>query len=202
MPAAMTARSIHALIRPAANLLTDRVVLITGASDGIGKAVAQAAAAHGATRAPARPQRSQARSRLRRDRRREASAAVDRAAGLRESRARGVREARRGAGAGVRPARRAAAQRRHARRARADRASRHCEVDAHDARQRHRAVHPHALLPAAAEALCGSVDRVHVERRRAASARVLGRVPGVEVGERRADAHAGRRAGEPAARFA
>ena len=29
--------------RPAANLLTDRVVLITGASDGIGKAVAQAA---------------------------------------------------------------------------------------------------------------------------------------------------------------
>ena len=35
--------------QPAANLLTDRVVLITGASDGIGKAVAQAAAAHGAT---------------------------------------------------------------------------------------------------------------------------------------------------------
>jgi NAD(P)-dependent dehydrogenase (short-subunit alcohol dehydrogenase family) len=35
--------------KPAANLLTDRVILITGASDGIGKAVAQAAAAHGAT---------------------------------------------------------------------------------------------------------------------------------------------------------
>jgi NAD(P)-dependent dehydrogenase (short-subunit alcohol dehydrogenase family) len=35
--------------QPAANLLTDRVILITGASDGIGKAVAQAAAAHGAT---------------------------------------------------------------------------------------------------------------------------------------------------------
>jgi NAD(P)-dependent dehydrogenase (short-subunit alcohol dehydrogenase family) len=33
---------------PAPNLLQDRVVLITGASDGIGKAVAQAAAAHGA----------------------------------------------------------------------------------------------------------------------------------------------------------
>jgi NAD(P)-dependent dehydrogenase (short-subunit alcohol dehydrogenase family) len=35
--------------QPAANLLSDRVVLVTGASDGIGKAVAQAAAAHGAT---------------------------------------------------------------------------------------------------------------------------------------------------------
>jgi NAD(P)-dependent dehydrogenase (short-subunit alcohol dehydrogenase family) len=33
---------------PAPNLLQDRVVLVTGASDGIGKAVAQAAAAHGA----------------------------------------------------------------------------------------------------------------------------------------------------------
>lgn len=33
---------------PAADLLHDRVILITGASDGIGKAVAQAAAAHGA----------------------------------------------------------------------------------------------------------------------------------------------------------
>jgi NAD(P)-dependent dehydrogenase (short-subunit alcohol dehydrogenase family) len=35
--------------KPAANVLQDRVILITGASDGIGKAVAQAAAAHGAT---------------------------------------------------------------------------------------------------------------------------------------------------------
>jgi NAD(P)-dependent dehydrogenase (short-subunit alcohol dehydrogenase family) len=35
--------------QPAANLLADRVILVTGASDGIGKAVAQAAAAHGAT---------------------------------------------------------------------------------------------------------------------------------------------------------
>jgi NAD(P)-dependent dehydrogenase (short-subunit alcohol dehydrogenase family) len=35
--------------QPAANVLQDRVVLITGASDGIGKAVALAAAAHGAT---------------------------------------------------------------------------------------------------------------------------------------------------------
>jgi NAD(P)-dependent dehydrogenase (short-subunit alcohol dehydrogenase family) len=35
--------------RPAATALSGRVVLITGASDGIGKAVAQAAAAHGAT---------------------------------------------------------------------------------------------------------------------------------------------------------
>ncbi len=35
--------------QPAANALQDRVILITGASDGIGKAVAQAAAAHGAT---------------------------------------------------------------------------------------------------------------------------------------------------------
>jgi NAD(P)-dependent dehydrogenase (short-subunit alcohol dehydrogenase family) len=35
--------------QPAANVLQDRVILITGASDGIGKAVAQAAAAHGAT---------------------------------------------------------------------------------------------------------------------------------------------------------
>lgn len=34
--------------QPPPNLLHDRVVLITGASDGIGKAVAQAAAAHGA----------------------------------------------------------------------------------------------------------------------------------------------------------
>ena len=34
---------------PAADALSGRVVLITGASDGIGKAVAQAAAAHGAT---------------------------------------------------------------------------------------------------------------------------------------------------------
>ena len=34
--------------QPVTNLLSDRVVLITGASDGIGKAVAQAAAAHGA----------------------------------------------------------------------------------------------------------------------------------------------------------
>lgn len=33
---------------PAADILRDRVILITGASDGIGKAVAQAAAAHGA----------------------------------------------------------------------------------------------------------------------------------------------------------
>jgi NAD(P)-dependent dehydrogenase (short-subunit alcohol dehydrogenase family) len=33
---------------PASDILRDRVVLITGASDGIGKAVAQAAAAHGA----------------------------------------------------------------------------------------------------------------------------------------------------------
>jgi NAD(P)-dependent dehydrogenase (short-subunit alcohol dehydrogenase family) len=33
---------------PAANLLRDRVVLVTGASDGIGRAVASAAAAHGA----------------------------------------------------------------------------------------------------------------------------------------------------------
>jgi NAD(P)-dependent dehydrogenase (short-subunit alcohol dehydrogenase family) len=35
--------------KPAANVLQDRVILVTGASDGIGKAVAQAAAAHGAT---------------------------------------------------------------------------------------------------------------------------------------------------------
>jgi NAD(P)-dependent dehydrogenase (short-subunit alcohol dehydrogenase family) len=35
--------------QPAADLLQGRVVLITGASDGIGQAVAQAAAAHGAT---------------------------------------------------------------------------------------------------------------------------------------------------------
>jgi NAD(P)-dependent dehydrogenase (short-subunit alcohol dehydrogenase family) len=35
--------------QPAANVLADRVILITGASDGIGKAVALAAAAHGAT---------------------------------------------------------------------------------------------------------------------------------------------------------
>ncbi len=35
--------------QPAANVLQGRVILITGASDGIGKAVAQAAAAHGAT---------------------------------------------------------------------------------------------------------------------------------------------------------
>jgi NAD(P)-dependent dehydrogenase (short-subunit alcohol dehydrogenase family) len=34
---------------PAADVLADRVILVTGASDGIGKAVAQAAAAHGAT---------------------------------------------------------------------------------------------------------------------------------------------------------
>ncbi len=34
---------------PAANVLAERVILVTGASDGIGKAVAQAAAAHGAT---------------------------------------------------------------------------------------------------------------------------------------------------------
>src|SRR5215510_8250326 len=34
--------------QPAADLLRDRIVLITGASDGIGKAVARAAAAHGA----------------------------------------------------------------------------------------------------------------------------------------------------------
>lgn len=34
--------------RPAADLLRDRVILITGASDGIGRAVACAAAAHGA----------------------------------------------------------------------------------------------------------------------------------------------------------
>ena len=34
--------------KPAADTLQDRVILITGASDGIGKAVAQAAAAHGA----------------------------------------------------------------------------------------------------------------------------------------------------------
>ena len=34
---------------PPPNLLRDRIVLITGASDGIGKAVARAAAAHGAT---------------------------------------------------------------------------------------------------------------------------------------------------------
>lgn len=33
---------------PAADLLRDRVILVTGASDGIGKAVAKAAAAHGA----------------------------------------------------------------------------------------------------------------------------------------------------------
>lgn len=33
---------------PASDVLRDRVILITGASDGIGKAVAQAAAAHGA----------------------------------------------------------------------------------------------------------------------------------------------------------
>ena len=35
--------------KPAADALSGRVVLVTGASDGIGKAVAQAAAAHGAT---------------------------------------------------------------------------------------------------------------------------------------------------------
>jgi NAD(P)-dependent dehydrogenase (short-subunit alcohol dehydrogenase family) len=35
--------------QPAANVLQDRVILITGASDGIGKAVALKAAAHGAT---------------------------------------------------------------------------------------------------------------------------------------------------------
>jgi NAD(P)-dependent dehydrogenase (short-subunit alcohol dehydrogenase family) len=35
--------------QPAADVLTGRVVLITGASDGIGKAVAMAAAAHGAS---------------------------------------------------------------------------------------------------------------------------------------------------------
>src|SRR5690349_17851298 len=35
--------------QPAADALSGRVVLVTGASDGIGKAVAQAAAAHGAT---------------------------------------------------------------------------------------------------------------------------------------------------------
>ena len=35
--------------QPAADLLQGRVILITGASDGIGKAVAQAAAVHGAT---------------------------------------------------------------------------------------------------------------------------------------------------------
>ena len=33
---------------PSTDLLRDRVILITGASDGIGKAVAKAAAAHGA----------------------------------------------------------------------------------------------------------------------------------------------------------
>ena len=35
--------------RPSADLLRDRVILITGASDGIGRAVARAAAAHGAS---------------------------------------------------------------------------------------------------------------------------------------------------------
>ena len=34
--------------RPSADILKDRVILVTGASDGIGKAVAEAAAAHGA----------------------------------------------------------------------------------------------------------------------------------------------------------
>jgi NAD(P)-dependent dehydrogenase (short-subunit alcohol dehydrogenase family) len=48
MPAAMTDTIDPRTYRPAVNLLSDRVVLITGASDGIGKAVAQAAAAHGA----------------------------------------------------------------------------------------------------------------------------------------------------------
>jgi NAD(P)-dependent dehydrogenase (short-subunit alcohol dehydrogenase family) len=35
--------------KPAADVLSGRVILVTGASDGIGKAVAQAAAAHGAS---------------------------------------------------------------------------------------------------------------------------------------------------------
>lgn len=41
--------SIPAHYQPAADLLKDRVIFISGASDGIGRAVALAAAAHGAT---------------------------------------------------------------------------------------------------------------------------------------------------------
>jgi NAD(P)-dependent dehydrogenase (short-subunit alcohol dehydrogenase family) len=44
----MTSMTDPRTYRPSADALKDRVILVTGASDGIGKAVAQAAAAHGA----------------------------------------------------------------------------------------------------------------------------------------------------------
>ena len=40
---------MHADYRPAENLLEDRIILVTGAGDGIGRAAALAYAAHGAT---------------------------------------------------------------------------------------------------------------------------------------------------------
>ena len=160
--------------QPPPTILRDRVILITGASDGIGKAVALAAAAHGA------------RVILHGRSVRKLEAVYDAIVAAGHPRPSILPLDFEKAGPDEYDKLVAALEQEFGRldgllhnagmlgRARADRASRRREMDAHHARERQRAFHPHALLHAAAAALERPDDPVHVERRRAAAARRSG----------------------------
>ena len=172
---------------PAAAELAGRVIAITGASGGIGRAIALGLRAAPGPGDPHRPQRRQARGGARRDPRH------GRAGGLRSrcsiSRQPLARDFDQVADAVLERYGRpgwAAAQRRPAGHARPDRALRRADLVPRDARERDGRLRAHPGADPGAEEIRGRLRGVHQQHRRAPGARLLGRVRGVEVRRSRA----------------